>query len=130
MADDTDNFWGAMASKLRRALNLHPLCDDEAEKEYKAAPTESLPAEKLDAMMESIVSGRDDWEPSELGHGDGLESGIDEESLQLNRNPGDADPEVDDLVERHRRKALGKVGEDDKNQTGMADGEEPPREGR
>lgn len=130
MPDDTDKFLGTMASKLRRALHLHPLCAEEAEKEYRDAPSEPMPSEKLDAMIKSIVSGKDDWASPDASLDDELESGIDEEALQLNRNLGDEDPEVDDLVDRHRRKALENDGQDDKDETGMADGEDAPREGR
>jgi hypothetical protein len=130
MPDETDKFWGAMVSQLRRGLRLHPLCADEAEKEYKAAKPEPLPESTLDAMLDSITSGRDDWASTRNVVNQGLESGIDEDALQLNRNAGDADAEVDDRVEELRRKALGNDGEADQDQTGMADGSEPPGKGR
>lgn len=130
MPDEADKFWGAMASKLRRGLKLHPLCPEEAEQEYKAAVPEPLPDDLLDAMTESITSGQDDWSPSAGPVDQGLESGVDEDALQLNRNAGEPDPEVDERVERHRRKALGDDDEADEDQTGMADGSEPPGEGR
>lgn len=130
MPDETDKFWGAMVSKLRRGLKLHPLCADEAEREYKATKPEPLPDDAFDAMIDSITSGRDDWSPADGVVDQGLESGIEEDALQLNRNPGEADAEVDDRVEQLRRKALGNDGEADQDQTGMADGSEPPGKGR
>lgn len=128
MPDENDRFWGEMASKLRRAMKLHPLCPEESETEYKAAERRPLPDGDLDAIVHSIVSGRDDWKEAqgEETWSDGTDAAdIEDQVLQVNRNLGDEDPEVDERVEEHRRKVLGKDGEANKDSSGLDDGEEP-----
>lgn len=129
MPDENDRFWGEMAPKLRRAMKLHPLCPEESEKEYKAAEQRPLPDGSLDAMVDSIVSGRDDWNESqdEQPWSDGAD--IEDQVLQVNRNLGEEDPEVDERVEEHRRKALGQDDEPNKDSSGLDDGAKPQGKG-
>lgn len=130
MAGELDKFWNASAPRLRRGLKLHPLCQEEAEQECRNARPEHLPDDVVDAMISSITSGDDDWVPASNQAGDGLESGIDEDALQLNRNAGAPDDEVDERVDQHRKRALGIDDQNPEDKGGLADPEEPPREGR
>lgn len=132
MPDENDRFWGEMASTLRRAMKLHPLCSEESEKEYKAAERRSFPDGDLGAMVDSIVSGRDDWNGSrdEQPWSDGADTAnIENQVLQVNRNLGEEDPEVDERIEEHRRKALGQDGEANKDSPGLDDGAKPQGKG-
>lgn len=125
MPDETEKFWSEMARKLSRAMDLHPLCPKESEQEYFAAEERDLPQDKLDEMLESVVSGRDDWnQPPDSPQW--LESGeaVHDREFQFNRNLGEEDPEVDKRVDELRRKELG-TDDDTKHKNGL-DGKNGP----
>lgn len=107
MANKGDKFWSEMAGRLRRALHLDPLTMQEAEEEYRAAEDKPIPDETIYAIMQSVCSGEETPFPHRDRDLEGThESNIEDQVLQLNRNQGEEDAEVDELIEKHRRKAL------------------------
>jgi len=57
MADESKEFWDKMRGKLRRALDLDPLCQEESEKEYKKTkPAGPLAETDINAIMEFAQS--------------------------------------------------------------------------
>lgn len=102
--------------RLRRLKGLCPLTPEEADAELAKTPDDPLSEEEIERLISSATAGalgvgepfpEREWDP------DDELAGIDEEVLQLNRNAGDEDAEVDQLVDEHLRKALGEDGEED-----------------
>jgi hypothetical protein len=121
MSAEHDKFWNEVQGKLRRALDLHPLCPEESEKEYKKAKAEPVSDQDVDDVLKFVRSmgeeggmtaGQeaeavsDDDAPSEW-QAPVTNEMMDDQVLQLNRNAGEKDQETDDLIEKHRREALG-----------------------
>ena len=149
MPDENDKFWEKEKGKLRRALDLHPLCQDESEKEYKRAKAEPLSEDDIDAVLAFVRSmgerggmaapadedEEDEDAPPEWV--DPVDAGMmEEEMLQLNRNAGVEDEETKDLLDKHRREALGDDTADEdhggrgEDAPGLADREDPDGAGR
>jgi hypothetical protein len=149
MPAEHDKFWKEVQGKLRRALDLHPLCQEESEKEYKKAKAEPLSEQDVDDVLEFVRSmgerGGMPAPPEDAEADDEDQEGsppkwvdpvsaemVDEEMLQLNRNAGDKDDETQDLIEKHRREALGDDiadentnGPKDEDNPRLEDGENP-----
>ena len=100
-----------LARRLRRALRLGELTLAQAQSEYNAA----VPVELSDAHIDALVEGAF---AQQQEHGDlpfeicgwtpeADTSDIESDVYQLNRNEGEPDTEVEDLIEKHRREALG-----------------------
>ncbi len=115
--------------RLRRIKGLCPFTPEEADAELAATPDAPLSAEEIERLLSSALSGapgveepvpEQDWDPERE-----LEE-IDEEVLQLNRNAGDEDAEVDQRVDEHFRKALDDDGEEEDDR---GDGLAPPGTG-
>lgn len=110
MTSDADRFWEGVAGKLRRAKGFSIPTPEEAEAELDAAKEEPLTDEQIDAMMRAAVSEElDTYTPTpDLSWlGEAKDSLIDQEQLVLNRNRGEEDTEVEELLEGQRREALG-----------------------
>ncbi len=132
MADEKE-FWDKMRGKVRRALDLDPMCQEESEKEYKKAKSEGpLPQNDIDAIMEFVQSfgetggmvvepepeADEDDEPAAEWTDPVKAEDMDAELMELvNRNRGEQDEETDELLKKHREKELAddeeKDGEDD-----------------
>lgn len=115
--------------RLRRMKGLCPLTPEEADAALAATPDTPLPEDEIERLLLSAASGgacleepvpEQEWDPDRE-----LEE-IDEEVLQLNRNAGDEDAEVDQRVDEHFRKAVGDDGEEDDER---GDGQAPPGAG-
>lgn len=121
MADENKEFWDKIRGKLRRALDLDPLCQEESEREYKKTkPTGPLPDTHINAIMEFAQSfgesGGMTVEPEQVEEDEPAVDWTDPvkavdmeaELMELvNRNRGDQDEETDDLLDKHRDKELG-----------------------
>jgi hypothetical protein len=121
MADESKEFWDKMRGKVRRALDLDPLCQEESEKEYKKTkPAGPLPETDIDAIMEFAQSfgesggmavepeQEEEDEPAADWTDPVKAEDMDAELMELvNRNRGDQDEETDDLLDKHRNKELG-----------------------
>jgi hypothetical protein len=110
MTSDADQFWKEVADKLRRAEGFCVPTPKDLEAELDAIEPEPLTDEQIDAMFQAAVSGElATWTPMpDLDWIEDRESGrIMEDVMQLNRNLGDEDPEIDELLDRQRVEALG-----------------------
>ena len=130
MRDDDDKFWKVAAAKLRRALKLNQLGAVESQQEYAAADEVDVPEDSLNAMVDSVVTGSDDWsgstpEPEEDWSDDAGLTMFRDAALQLNRNPGEPDEVVDQRIDELRRKALDDNEQANKDKPGLETGEEP-----
>ena len=110
MPNEANHEYTELARRLRRALRMGELSPDQAQAEYDAA----VPAELSDAKIDALVDGAfeqaspaserpfevREWTPETDT------SDVESDVYQLNRNEGEPDPEVDDLIEKHRREAL------------------------
>jgi len=129
MPDDIDKFWSDTLKRLRRAIDLHPLCPAESEQEYAAAEPRELPQDKFKEMLGSVVSGRDDWNEPEPQWTESADTAVSDREFQFNRNLGDEDPEVDKRVDELRRKELGTDDEAPEDETGVDGGTNPQGKG-
>lgn len=102
--------------RLRRLKGLCPLTPEEADAEFAAIPDTPLAEDEIERLISAALSGvvdakepvpEQEWSPE--GELDGIDKGM----LQLNRNVGDEDAEVDQRVDEHLRKALGDDAEED-----------------
>lgn len=110
MPNDASQEYTELARRLRRALRIGELTPAQAQAEYDAAEPAVLPEATIDDMVARAFEEHDDiqeptfekteWTP------DTDTSDVESDVYQLNRNEGDADPEVDELIEKHRREAL------------------------
>lgn len=116
MSDDAKK-WSQVVDKLRRALGLAPPSWKEADAEMVKA--EAVPM--TDEEIERIAGGakrQEDHENYELEAdytwaSEYASEEVAEEMLVLNRDAGDEDPEIDDLVDKHRKEALRDAAEED-----------------
>lgn len=115
--------------RLRRTKGLCPLTPEEADAALAATPDTPLTEAEIERLLSSATAGEAGvaeplperaWDP------DKEMASIDEDVLQLNRNAGAEDAEVDQLVDEHFRKALGDDGEEDDER---GDGQVSPRAG-
>jgi len=129
MSTDANRFWSRIASEVRRAQGLHPLTGEEADEEFESAPEHPLPGNKMVAMVEAVTSGRTgERQPTpDLGWlEDSMASEVEEELLQLARNPGQPDAETEELIRRLRREALNEGETDDEHKSDGMDGASAP----
>ena len=129
MTSDAERFWEEAAKKLRRAKGFSVPTPKEAEAELDAAPDEPLTEDQIDAMLKAAVSGdMAVWTPSpDLSWmGERIDSTIEEELFALNRNRGEDDEQIEEMLEEQRRGALG----DHEQHPGAdeQDGPKPPGE--
>jgi hypothetical protein len=128
MTSDADRFWEEVAKKLRRAKGFSIPTPEEAEAELDAAEEEPLTDEQINGMVEAAVSGElAAWTPTpDLSWmGETNDSTIEDELFALNRNRGEEDQDVDEILEEQRREAL---GDDVQQGSEERDGQSPSRE--
>jgi hypothetical protein len=110
MPNQEEKFWSDIVGQLRRALRLRELSQEEAKREYKAAEEIALSDERIDAIVGAAVSGEHAvWttEPQvESWPADMDTASIEDQVRQLNRNLGEADDQVDELIDKHRREVF------------------------
>jgi hypothetical protein len=123
MDANPDKFWNDLAEAFRREMGLRPLSADEAQAELDGAPCIPLSEEEINNLVEGAMSGElavwdQSPDPSWLTEEDTseIESGV----LQVNRNPGEEDPEIDAQIEELRRKALEDEGDSTEDEDGLA----------
>lgn len=109
MMTEADKFWAELVGKVGRRDPLGSLSREEAEAELDSAPEEPLSQQEIEAIVKAAVSGKTRpakpvVEPVFPCEVDAAE--VREEVLQLNRSPGEVDPESQKLLEELRRKAL------------------------
>jgi hypothetical protein len=130
MADDNKEFWEQIRGKIRRALDLDPLCQEEAEKEYKRTKASApLSETDINAIMEFAQSfgerggmiAEPDQEEAEEDNDESSGEWVDPikaedmdaELMELvNRNRGEQDEETNELLDKHREEELGDDEED------------------
>jgi hypothetical protein len=127
MSTDSDRFLKDDLERLRRQKGLCPLTPKEAEEELKAAPEHPLSPAETDSLLEKVTSGDlTDWEvaPTLDWANDVNTTDVEQDVLQLNRHPGNSNPEIDALIDELRKKALS----DEDKPTGPDDGTNPKGE--
>lgn len=100
-----DEFWTNVLPDVREALGLRPLSIMESELAYRDAPVVELREDEIDGLMAQAMSDI----PKELDHDTpttDISDAMREEFLQLNREQGDEDAEVDDSIQRQRDEVL------------------------
>jgi hypothetical protein len=129
MADENKEFWEQVRGKIRRALDLDPMCQEEAEKEYKNTKAPGpLPDADINAILEFAQSfgerggmtaepKHEEVEEDEEPGGEWVDpvkaEDMDAELMELvNRNRGEQDDETDELLDKHREEELGDDEED------------------
>lgn len=131
MADENKEFWEQVRGKIRRALDLDPMCQEEAEKEYKKTKAPGpLSETDINAIMEFAqsfgerggMSAEPEQKEAEEDEPDGewvdpvKAEDMDAELMELvNRNRGEQDEETNDLLDKHREEELGDDEEDSKD---------------
>lgn len=110
MANEADRFWNSIVKGLRRYMRLSPPSDKEAELELNAADEIPISEEKIESIVQSVTSGNiaaREAEPMGNWSDEADVEDVEKEmELVLNRNEGEADSDVDELIERLRREAL------------------------
>lgn len=113
---------------------LHKLSPEEAEAELRDAPDMPLSEGKIDAVIRAATSGKVDAcepEPSPEYLEDIDTASVEEGVLQLDRNPGENDPETEKLIEELRRSALETDEPDKELEQDDVDGDgTPPGDGK
>jgi hypothetical protein len=121
MANDSDKFWLELVARV----GLKPLSQEQAESELANAPEEPVSENEVESFVRAAVRGEwTVWRPSfseEWVAGADV-STVEEEVLQLNRNPGESDAETERLLEECRRKALENGEPDDEKGPDGVDG--------
>ena len=110
MTSDADRFWDEVADKLRKAKGFCVPAPKDLQIELDAIERDSLTDDEIDAMVQMAVSGElATWTPMPdlEWTEDGETNRIVDDVMQLNRNLGDDDPEIDELLDQQRREALG-----------------------
>lgn len=134
MSSDPEKTWKSLAARIRRAKMLHKLSPAEAEAELRDAPDMPLSEGEIDAVIRGATSGKlDAWEPEPSPEclEDINTASVDEGVLQLNRNPGENDPETEKLIEELRRSALEGNEPDKEPEQNDVDGDgTPPGDGK
>lgn len=103
-----DQFWNEMEPEMRRALHLDPLTDEDAAREYDEAPEVPLSEEQI-AEFARIAGSAVPREPSYNERTSKPNAEIDKEVgevVELFRNEGDVDPDVEEEMKRQREDAL------------------------
>ena len=142
MADENKEFWEQVRGKVRRALDLDPICQEEAEKEYKKTKASGpLPEADINAIMEFAQSfgetrGMTPEQPQDADQDDESVSewedpvnaeDMDAELMELvNRNRGEQDEETDDLLDKYREEELGDDEEEEVDESDANDGKDTP----
>lgn len=125
MTSQDDKYWNSIVGKLRRAQGMCPLTPEEAEAAFDSAPDMPLSDEQIRRMTEAAMSGAlleggldDDkpWDESEYEN-------LPEESLQIFRNEGEPDTDVEGREGELEDKML---NGDESEEDGMEEGTEPP----
>ena len=142
MADENKEFWEQIRGKIRRALDLDPMCQEEAEKEYKKTKAPGpLPETDINAIMEfaqsfgergGMTAETEQEMPEEHDESEGewvdpvKAEDMDAELMELvNRNRGEQDEETDELLDKHREEELGD-DEEDGDDDDASDGKDTP----
>lgn len=111
--------WNKVAEKLRRALGLRPPTPDEADKAIREARELLMSDDEIARIVQSVTE--DDVPPVVFHLDDSWKQDIDtgavaaDSRLVMNRNLGDEDEAVDELVDELRKDAL--EDDDDAEQT-------------
>ena len=105
-----DGFWNSILPDVREAFGLRPLSIEESEQAYRDAQAVELSDDEIDGLMAKSMSDipkEPGFSPSPDDATVDVPDATREEFLQLNREKGEEDPEVDDLIQRQRDEALG-----------------------
>lgn len=122
-----DQFWNEMGPEMRRALHLDPLSDEEAAREFDEAPELPLSEEQI-AEFVRRAAGAIPREPSYKERTATPNAEIDKEVgevVELFRNEGDLDPDVEEEMRRQREEALADDDDDDDEEEDDEETDEP-----
>ena len=106
-----DEFWNDLLPDIREALGLRELTIEESVKAYADATPVELGENEIQWLMDQAIT--------EIPQEPGFDEGPDvpratlEGFMQLNREEGDSDPEVDAFIQRQRDEALDQDGNDE-----------------
>lgn len=133
MSNEADKLWESVENDLRRKKGLCPLTPEEAQGEFERLQDEDIADDEIDGIVEAVTSGElTSWVPmpnlDELAGVDTTE--IESDALQLFRNPGESDPETDDLIGRLRQEADEEDDDVESDQDGLEGNPQPPGESR
>ncbi len=115
--ENNENSFADLTRRVQQALRLAKLTPEQAQAEYDAAEPADISDADIERLIANVVdgdesAGSDSFEVTEWTldvDTEEVESGF----LQLNRNQGNEDPEVDELIEKHRREALDQNDDDE-----------------
>jgi len=129
MQNDLDRFWAELVARV----GPRPLSQEQAEAELAEAPEEPVSEAEIESLVQAVTEGPpfvsapsfdERWVPdSEL---DMAEDAV----FQLNRSPGETDPETEQLLDEYRRKGLDDGETDDEEANGVDGGPSPCGDGR
>lgn len=126
MTSDADRFWDAIAPKYRALRGLCPMTPEEADAEYDNAPAIPMTETEIQAMVDAAISGQvSSWEP-EVKHWtpDSDVESVEEETLAMYREEGEADAETDAIEEELRKRMLNDEPADEQDE--LDGGTTPP----
>lgn len=117
MANDFDTYWDELVGRLARRKGLIST-SEELEKELANLKSEPLSDNEINSIVTAVNSGesnRSQIVPDLSWIDDFDTSSIEEGVLQLNRNKGDSDADVEERIEELRKRELeeGSHGEED-----------------
>lgn len=110
-----ERFWNEMGPEMRRALHLEPLSDDEAARAFEEAPELPLSEDQI-AEFARIAAASVPREPSYLDRTAERGAEIDQEVgevLELHRNEGEDDAEIEERMNQQAEEALGDDDDED-----------------
>ena len=121
MNEEHDKAWKDLAKRAHRGES-HVISGGAADRWLRSMPDECMAEADLDAIVESIVSGRSlratrgpEVSSTEDQGGVAAPKHVDEDVLQLNRNKGVEDKNAEELLDELRREALEDDGREDKD---------------
>ena len=130
MSHDAEKRAEDVIHKLRKLKGFCPMSPEEANAAYEASPADPILEEDVNSMIEFVTSGGDaSWEPiPDLTWTEKEDiSGVQEDTLQLHSNKGDAEG---DMTEEDRLRKEMLNDDETEDEDGMEGGEESPGDGR
>lgn len=107
-----DDFWNDVLPDIREALGLKDLSIEESKKAYDEAPAVDLHDNEIEWLMKCAMTEIPQEPGCDVGSHEIPKATL-EGFLQLNREEGEEDPEIDALIRRQRDEALDEDGNDE-----------------
>jgi hypothetical protein len=119
MNDKMEKFWGNLRNELHDALELTSQSEEELQKQLDAVVAEPLTEEKIESLVRSVTSKNITTAYRRINHSWLQEqdtTSIEKEVFSLNRNEGTQDEDVDEKLNKLRKKALEEPPNSDENE--------------